>query len=299
LIASNYIKGVRYIIENNPELLETKTSEGKTPLIYASECKSSEIVRLLLNAGAKVNARDSYNHHALWYAIITNNYVITEMLLDARANFNHVDNKNISCFIYACASPERKDILHLLIQRGANIHHPINNSALLIAAHLNVVPAIKILLSENISVLTKDNNGFDCLRAAVQKGHLESIHVLLEANINPNSKDNFGLTSLMFASKHNNIDILKILLSYYADPNIKDNDGNTALNHAVQEGHVEAVTLLLKHGADINIKNNSGQNALDIRYHTIYPKTNGKKPSWLFGIHDTIKSTLKKSLKKA
>jgi ankyrin repeat protein len=297
LIASNHIKGVQIVLSNTPELLETKTSEGKTPLIYASECKHIEIVKLLLKNGAKPNTKDSYNHHALWYSILTNNYEITHALLDAGANLNHVDNKNVSCFIYACASAERVSILELLIQRGAKIDHPVNSSALLIASHMNVLPAIKILLNKNISVLTKDSNGFDCIRAAVQKGHIDALQTLLEAKIDPNSKDKLGITSLMFASKNNNIEILNILLSHSADPNLKDINGNTALNHAVKEGHIDAVTILLKHGADSKIKNNVGQNALDIRYRTIYPNSNGKKPRWTFGIHDTIKSTLKKNLK--
>ena len=48
-----------------------KTSNGKTPLMYAARYNRAEIVKLLLNNGAKLDIKDSSGHTASDYAKIS------------------------------------------------------------------------------------------------------------------------------------------------------------------------------------------------------------------------------------
>lgn len=50
---------VQEILKRHPESVAARDPEGATPLHYATESGDREIVRMLLDAGADINARDS------------------------------------------------------------------------------------------------------------------------------------------------------------------------------------------------------------------------------------------------
>jgi hypothetical protein len=52
-------KEVREILERHPESAAARDADGATALHYATELGDREMVRLLLDAGADINARDS------------------------------------------------------------------------------------------------------------------------------------------------------------------------------------------------------------------------------------------------
>jgi len=50
---------VRAVLENQPELVHARDTDGATPLHYAAEAGDRRIVNVLLDAGADINARDT------------------------------------------------------------------------------------------------------------------------------------------------------------------------------------------------------------------------------------------------
>ena len=57
-IRSGHVAGVRELLKSNPQSVNLRDSRGATPLHYATEIGTREIVRALLDAGAEINARD-------------------------------------------------------------------------------------------------------------------------------------------------------------------------------------------------------------------------------------------------
>jgi ankyrin repeat protein len=56
------VDDVRRILERSPEAVRAQDDEGATALHYATEIGARDIVELLLQAGADINARDAQFH---------------------------------------------------------------------------------------------------------------------------------------------------------------------------------------------------------------------------------------------
>lgn len=61
----------RALLEQGADLNAKDTEHGETPLIVAVKSGSVDIVRLLLEAGAKVDARDDWGRTELFYAPVS------------------------------------------------------------------------------------------------------------------------------------------------------------------------------------------------------------------------------------
>ena len=78
-------------------------------------------VRTLLERGADVNYVDKRTKTALSYAVINNNFDMTDALLEAGAEVNHVDQAGIIPLMYAIGK-NNFDMVELLVYSGANVN---------------------------------------------------------------------------------------------------------------------------------------------------------------------------------
>lgn len=78
--------------------INSKSKDGKTPLMICASKGCSDLVRLLLERGAKINLTDNSNKTALIYAIESDNGEnsnIVSMILENNADFNILTSKNV------------------------------------------------------------------------------------------------------------------------------------------------------------------------------------------------------------
>ena len=210
---------VRLLLENGADVNAKSELSGRTPLMSAAGIDGkTEIVRLLLENGADVNAADHYGHTALMIAM---------------EGINDSGNQT-------------ETVVKLLLEKGADVNakNKAGNTALHSAAE----------------------NGFSDY--ATHDGRVEAVvKLLLEKGADVNAKANDGGTALMEAAGNGQTGTVKLLLGKGADVNAKANSGMTALMEAASYGPIEIIKLLLENGADVNAKNDSGKTALD--YATI------------------------------
>jgi ankyrin repeat protein len=99
--------------------------EGRTPLMYALEgCKTEpgwELIKLLVNAKADVNAKDANGRTALHYACSDGSLEAVTLLLDNGADIEAKDTDGRTPLIEA-ALLGRVQVARLLIARGANVN---------------------------------------------------------------------------------------------------------------------------------------------------------------------------------
>ena len=111
---------VKRSIEQRAEL-ETKNEEGETALILAAWYGSPEIVILLLENGANVNAQDKLGFTAIAKASslgVGRHYEIVELLIQASANVNLKTKDGRSPFILAIINGHR-ELSNVLKRAGA------------------------------------------------------------------------------------------------------------------------------------------------------------------------------------
>ena len=120
------------ILDSHPHLANTENSDGLTLLGYAAHFGHKEVVELLLNHNANVNAvshsKKSYipSNTALHAAIAgERNMDVIRLLLTHQAQTNIFDNNGHTCLHAAAFHDDNTEIIHLLIEHGADVNAKI------------------------------------------------------------------------------------------------------------------------------------------------------------------------------
>jgi ankyrin repeat protein len=97
---------------------QDELSQDRTPLHLAIYSNFSEIVRMLIDAGANLNVQDKHGDTPLHVAIMKNNPIIVQMLIDAGADLNMQDIWNRTPLHWAVYYG-KVEIVRMLIDAGA------------------------------------------------------------------------------------------------------------------------------------------------------------------------------------
>ncbi|WP_146617269.1 ankyrin repeat domain-containing protein [Candidatus Babela massiliensis] len=156
------------------------------------------------------------------------------------------------------AKHNRKEIVKILIQAGADVNYKDNNgmTTLMHIARSNNQIA-QILINAHANIDAKDNRGYTALSWAAGFNAEETVKLLIQAGANVNSESESGLTTLIRASKYGYKKIVEILIKADANVNVKMECGCTALSSAFTNYHKELVEMLIDKGADISTQNNT------------------------------------------
>jgi len=166
-------------------------SDGNTltALMAAAQNGCSDIVKLLLDAGAKVNAR------ALSVSGVQAN------VLDGITALS------------SAASSENAAVVRMLLEHGADFHAQTSNGAT-VMLYASTDEIVQIFLDRGLDINAHDKHGYTLLiRSAEWEGvHRPSVAFLLEHGADPNAKTDDGTTALKLAEgiRHpDDVDLLK------------------------------------------------------------------------------------------
>ncbi|KAJ6140303.1 nacht and wd domain protein [Penicillium samsonianum] len=180
-------------------------------------------------------------------------------------------------FIYR-ASPEHRELLHLVSQRGDMVeidgvsfllaHGAINyqdikgDTALVCAARHGHEMLARSLLQHGPNLDLQNKTGQTALNCAII-GNFEAM-VILFLGFSPKLElqDHTGATALICAARNGNDGIVRALVASGADLNGQDNMGNTALIWAASRPCYDVVRTLLDSGPDLNAQDHIGDTAL-------------------------------------
>ncbi|MBQ7544137.1 MAG: ankyrin repeat domain-containing protein [Synergistaceae bacterium] len=81
--------------------IDVTSKENATPLMFAAQSNTAEIVDMLITAGADLNAQDNSGSTALFYAAYRNTEDVVEALLAAGADKTITNNAGLSALDYA------------------------------------------------------------------------------------------------------------------------------------------------------------------------------------------------------
>ena len=98
--------------------IDEQNSKGLTALMLATIEGHTEIVDILIEAGADLNIQEEYGDTALMKAIYKKNIDIAEMLIDSGADLNIPDEDGNSALIKAIQK-KNTNIAEMLIENGA------------------------------------------------------------------------------------------------------------------------------------------------------------------------------------
>jgi uncharacterized protein len=209
--------------------VEEFASGSLTPLMLAAREGDVESARLLIAAGADVNAIAADGKDALGLAIFNGNYDVASFLIDSRSKVNQADTQGFTPLFWAV---DRRNM-----ETAPNFPWMVTTDPL---------PLTKKLLDAGANPNALVNN---TPRARMRAGSPRIVFA----------------TPLMRAAFSGDLELVKLLLAHGADPTIVSKDGETMVSAAAGLGFIqgyskgkppaerlETVKLFVELGADVN-----------------------------------------------
>jgi ankyrin repeat protein len=232
-------------------------------LVAAVRLQSADAVaKLLSNDSDAAKARDAAGSTLLHHAAAFGSIDTMKLLLDAGADVNAA-NRRRSTPLHWSLHDEAK--VRLLLTRGAaiNAKQVEGRTPLYIAASMGQgASLVKLLLNDGANPSLATANGMTPLMAASVRGDVETMKLLVDKNADVNTKNGAGETALMFAATNGSSAAVRFLIDHGADAKAKSKRGETALGNAGTSGVEETVRALLDQHADVNSRNIRGYSPL-------------------------------------
>jgi ankyrin repeat protein len=214
---------------------EEFASGSLTPLMFAAREGDVASARLLVTAGADVNAVAGDGKDALGLAIFNGNYELASLLVDSRASVNRADTQGFTPLFWAV---DRRNM-----ETAPNFPWMVTADPL---------PLIRKLLDAGANPNALVNN---TPRARMRAGSPRIVFA----------------TPLMRAAFSGDLELVKLLLAHDADARITSKDGETMVEAAAGLGFIqgyskgrtpaerlEVVKLFVEGGADVNAADDFG-----------------------------------------
>ncbi|KAJ7266795.1 ankyrin repeat domain-containing protein [Mycena rebaudengoi] len=233
------------------------------PLIVASYYGYMDIVHLLIEKGADVNAQGGGYGNALQAASSSGHESIVHLLIEKGANVN-AQGGEYGNALQAASSLGHESIVHLLIEKGANVNAQggcFGNAlqAALLSGHESIV---HLLIEKGANVNAQGGRFGNALQAVPYGSHEFIFHLLIEKGVNVNAEGcNFG-NALQAASFLGHESIVHLLIEKGANVNAQGGEYGNALQAASSLGHESIVHLLIEKGADVHAQGGLYGNAL-------------------------------------
>lgn len=229
-------------------------------MLFACLQNDLEVIKIFIEAGADVNARDAHLMTPLFFA---NTAETARFLLEHGADVNARDDQGRTPLIYH-ASSERPESYHLdpdepvaiakvLLEYGADVHATQNDgtSALSWYVHEDM---LRLLLEHGADATLITDEGWSPLHRCYNAATAE---LLIAHGADPNGRGRCCEANLGYNRKNNTQtpifkcktpDVAEALIKHGADINARDAEGRVPLCHV--ESAIAMV--LLKHNADVN-----------------------------------------------
>lgn len=263
------------LLENDPPVEVDKPGRnGQTALIAAAIKEDMAAIRWLLEHGADINAVDSDNRHALFYALLNRKHLAVEELLKHREKprLELCDNSRQSL---VQATVGNTSLLRMLVEAGADLTY--ENGAKQTILNLAVVgedtEMVKYLLSlgkeKDVDIHHRDSSEWTpILDATGFLPNVEVVRILMEYGARLSDVDSSGWSPLHRAAEGIRPDILRVLLEYHTAEHLNTHEsyyGNTpllAIQRFQEPQTLDCIRLLVRAGANVNAQNTYGSTPL-------------------------------------
>lgn len=246
--------------------------KGQTPLHrLVVGCAKEKLVHLLVNHGAKVEAKADDGSTPLFFAACNDKSAIVEALASHVATRDTGgDHKSSLAFVDAVVAGNAKTV-RMYLEHGVSVHSTSADgySVIGLAASEGHNEVIKVLLEKGANINTSFGSAETPLIRAVTNHHATTVELLLDRGADTEATSITGMRALHHAcdGKIEDAPVVKLLLKSHAIVDarfIASRKSKTALHFAVFHGFYDTTKLLLDYGADPLAKKYNKRTALNV-----------------------------------
>jgi len=204
-------------------------------LMLASKAGDATLVKQLICDGVDVNHKDENLFFALHYAAFYDKSEVVKVLINAGA-FLNCQNLDGETPLLIASRKCYMEVVEELIQHKAEVDiiDVEGKTALHHASNLEFFDVINVLLNYGANIHIQDKYGWTALFYAAKNGFDCVVDMLINAGAKVNIKDAKGATPLYYSVVSNELVVQK-LIQYGAEVNDKNTVEQTVLGHAIRE----------------------------------------------------------------
>jgi ankyrin repeat protein len=284
---------------NNPSEANSNNFDG---VVYAilQDAPTKSIIYLMSQKGNDVNKLTHDGRTYIFWAAYKGNTEIIKYLLDNGARTDLTDDKGNTIITFAAGSGQQNTAVYdLIIAADKNQVSKTNpdgaNALLLVAPYDSDLEVVTYFESKGLSIKSTDADGngifnyvartgnTDLMNKLIKKGlkgtdqafifaaygtrgkanTINTYEYLVGAGLNPNVANKEGVTPLhVLAARSKDIKVITYLIKKGLDVNAKDAEGSTPFLNATSRNNLSIVELLFQNVTDVNQGNNKGETAL-------------------------------------
>lgn len=228
-------------------------------LLNAARQGSMETAKILLEAGVDINSTYGLNVELPLYVAAEKNFPdIVRLLIEHGADIE-ARSRDGNTALHIAALNQSEQALKAILELGAGVNtiSAFNGRpALQIAAEKGFLETVRILLGYGANTAIKDSDGRTALYLAAAKGYVKIVKRLLQASLplseSLGSSIHGSALHVALEAKHSGVAVL--LIGDGADPHQKRQiDNKSALDIAKEQGNAELVRIISELGDDISL----------------------------------------------
>jgi ankyrin repeat protein len=201
-----YLEIVKLLLDRGADV-EATDDAGQRPLLSAARYGQSEVICLLLNRGAKINATGWSGQSALSNAVVGGHDGLFQLLLARGAERGVVDAIALNDVTLLEALLDEK------LHGGSDVDHLSDGCARLamFAASRGNVAIVQLLLDRGAGLIKEGYDRHSLLAEAARYGHTDVVKLLIDRGANVHAVGRDGLTPLAWAMCEHRNEVVRLL----------------------------------------------------------------------------------------
>ncbi|RYP53890.1 hypothetical protein DL768_001202 [Monosporascus sp. mg162] len=262
--ANGRLAVLKLLVEKGAQI-EARNENGSTPLISVAARGYEAMARLLIEKGAQIETRNKYGLTPLICAADQGHEAVARLLIEKGAQIE-ARREDANTPLFWAADQGHEAVARLLIEKGAQIEArgKDGSTPLIFAADQGYEAVARLLIENGAQIEARNKDGWTPLIFAADQGYEALARLLIEKGAQIESRSKNGNTPLIIVAQKGHEAVARLLLKEGAQIEARNKDGWTPLISAADQGYEAVARLLIEKGAQIEARSKNGNTPLII-----------------------------------